>query len=593
MAVVSTLHSPSLEKSNSEFLGSNSPTPSPTSYKPHPSEVASPKPRQRPAFLPLNESAETLSQQSPPPSALIQPSRSQKQVGELEAGRPRGQSASSRPTLRLHIANPTDPPPVQPSYVQEQAVRSTLEALQARAQTIPSLYPSSVAAANSTGSTSPSRRRGETFSDFSNPSSGGISGLIAHTSHQIGSRSASPLPIRITTANLNYAASAVNTAPNSSSTSNSSGSGSASSTTRSNPISNKRPYRASPLVGPQAMATQSSATGTASSVSTAPTFVFSDDYYSSSVSTPATQESASSDFSHFTSPRVPAGPRNRPLPVPPPPTMGTPISTLSTISTIPTKTVSPLSAPAPPSLPPHPALSNHAALGYGHSRSSSTDLNLNDPINAELAYRLEKRRGKQPIRGDTAPSSPTEDEVPYELRSEKWKGKQRMRDSTYDALNSSPHEQFVSPVITNANAALPQRNDTNSFRSSDDRELGLPPSLSGTLSNRPSRASIASSHSSTRSGAGGISEGGVSKWKGKGKEVLKTMSISSISSLEKESAGSIAKFGKGRGVRKSGSVSSFTNPNSLRSDSPVSFSNSPAMSPAAPSIPSPFIAPAP
>ncbi|GAW04002.1 hypothetical protein LENED_005764 [Lentinula edodes] len=240
----------------------------------------------------------------------------------------------------------------------------------------------------------------------------------------------------------------------------------------------------------------------------------------------------------------------------------------------------PLSPPIPPPL--HPlhiptrSLTPSATLshgpkplqhGFGHERSSSGDLDLktntNDRIAAELAYRMEKRRGKQPMRGETAPNSPTvgirvreEDEVPYELRSEKWRGKQKMQNNIQDT--TSFPQQFISPNDDNVTDLIsPPLRPPNEANILNTHEVGLPPSLSGTLTNQPSRASIASSHSSTRSSG---NERGVSKWKGKGKQVLRTLSISSISSLEKDAGGKLSKYAQssGRGMEADSPASSFS-----------------------------------
>ncbi|KAF9071832.1 hypothetical protein BDP27DRAFT_1446040 [Rhodocollybia butyracea] len=516
---VSGLYSPSLEKNTSEFLGSNSPTPSPTTYKyssesgiqghsqsysPGAQESADNRTTTAPNEFPI------FHQQSPPPSALM----SSKLGAEAVAGRPRGQSASARPTLRLHIANPTEPLPSEQNMAQEQAMRYALQTLQAKAQTA------------NTGSTSPIRKRGETFSGF--PRSN----------------------IRVATSNLTFLPPLHNTPNTSSSGSNSN----PSSASAANPIT-KQPYRASPLVGPH----------TDSSASTAPTSVFSEEYYSSTASvstasTPATQES------------VPEFVRTRrPLPVPPPPSaIGS--ATIPAISTIPSQVMSPMTSSISPQRPITPSTANHRnrqlQTAHGHEKLSAElkiNTDLSNPISADL---VGGRQGKQLLEEDAPPNSPDEEEVeeeiPYELRSEKWKGKQKMRDSLYNM--SIP--QFSSPSAPVVLASTPYRSDT------DHRETGLPPSLSGTLSNRPSRASIASSHSSTRSI--GVNEGGVSKWKGKGKEVLRTLSISSISSLEREASGGVPQSVRGRGkeVKKSDSMSSFAN--TFQAESPASsFSASP------------------
>ncbi|KAH7878223.1 uncharacterized protein C8R40DRAFT_1067256 [Lentinula edodes] len=622
---VSGLYSPSLEKSNSEFLGSNSTTPSPTSYK-SPAELAS---LVHPNLSETNErqTAAVVSndypfhQRSPPPSELKE---------ELTRGRRRGQSASARPTLRLHIANPTEPLDNQLNDAQEKAMKSTIQMLQAKAQTAQTLYPRSVVAANSDIH---NRRRGETVSDFSRtihpgssaPGSGNslITGhMLTNTgsepapatvfhSGQVDTRTASSSLIRITTANLNFSAAAVAPTPNSSSpNSTPSSSGSAQN------ITTKRPYRASPLIGPQAM--MSATSGTNSSVSTAPTAIFAEDHYSSAsstsastVSTPATQESASEFTSRTLSgANVGVSGTRRPLPVPPPSsTIG---STM--LSVAPSK--APLSPPIPPPL--HPlhiptrSLTPSATLshgskplqhGFGHERSSSGDLDLktntNDRIAAELAYRMEKRRGKQPMRGETAPNSPTvgirvreEDEIPYELRSEKWRGKQKMQNNIQDT--TSFPQQFISPNDDNVTDLIsPPLRPPNEAKIFNTHEVGLPPSLSGTLTNQPSRASIASSHSSTRSSG---NERGVSKWKGKGKQVLRTLSISSISSLEKDAGGKLSKYaqssGRGMEVRKSGDFSSFNANDTFQADSPASsFSASPVVPPPL-SMPTPVPSPA-
>ncbi|KIK70067.1 hypothetical protein GYMLUDRAFT_91046 [Collybiopsis luxurians FD-317 M1] len=583
---VSGLYSPSLEKSNSEFLGSHSQTPSPTSYK-NPSEFGNKvapqtvhrQPYPDPAgshFTPASNDYPTYHQQSPPPSVLRSPT-----LGTDSTVRPRGQSAS-RPTLRLHIANPTEPSR-QPTHMQEQAVRSTIQAFQTKAETAQTLYPNSVLGATmsnfNTGSTSPIRRRGETFSEFSIPSSlsrrgspapGGTRSVNPSTMQPTNAAPIHP-HIRITTANLNLTGTAT---ANSSSNTNSTPSSDLSATSATNSATTKRPYRASPLVGPQAMPAQGSATsGTNSSVSTAPGSFFTDEYHSSSVSTPATQESAS-DFSGHFSYRAPfgsnAGPvgtatRHRPLPVPPPSS-----TTILPQSTIPSKVASPLSPPAPPPHLPHPphvparsvtpsavpTKLSQQSLKYGHGRSSSGDINpINptDPVSAELAYRLEKRRGKQPVRGDVTPGSPAQvqglEEIPYEFRSEKWRGKQKMRDSAYDTLDSPTYD--FSPALTHVAPAPPPRlADTNNL---EDRE---------------------SSNSLARSIGGGVSEGGVSKLKGKGKDSMKNLSMSSITGLERD--GSV--LSQGKELKKSGSISSLSN--TILSDSPASsFSTSPVVPP--------------
>ncbi|KAJ4468719.1 hypothetical protein J3R30DRAFT_3714154 [Lentinula aciculospora] len=605
---VSGLYSPSSEKSNSEFLGSNSTTPSPTSYKPPVELEVQPS---------LSDSTQTISvsndhllfqQRSPPPLVLEPP----KQGDELTRGRRRGQSAAARPSLRLHIANPTEPPYDQQNDVQEQAMRSTIQALKAKAHTAQHLYPRSVVTvANSDNS---NRKRGETFSDFSRtlhpgsskPGSGNsliIENVSTNTGSEpapamilnsapVGKRTVSSSHIRITTADLHSSASAT---PNSSSPNSNSTPSSGESAL--NPAT-KRPHRASPFMGPQAITS-----GTNSTVSTAPLSIFAEDSYPSAssvstVSTPASQESASEFPNHFISSRaagtnaVATGIR-RPLPVPPPSTIGS-----AMVSVVPAK--APLSPPIPP--PPDPfyiptrsltplSMTGHHSLSQlrnRHERSTSSDLssmsNANDHIAAELAYRMEKRRGKRPMRGETAPSSPTsgvrageEEGILYELRSEKWKGKQKMRDSGLD-IDLSPR-QYVLSDMTNPTSTPPLK-DMNSARSLDNSEVGLPPSLSGILSNQPSRTSIASSHSSTKSvGGAGLNERGVSKWKGKGKQVLKTLSISSISSLERDSSGSLSKYARLRGKGK-------------EADSPASsFSASPIVPPQSVPTPAPASTP--
>ncbi|KAJ3732968.1 hypothetical protein DFJ43DRAFT_1178153 [Lentinula guzmanii] len=608
---VSGLYSPSLEKNNSEFLGSNSTTPSPTSYKP-PVELD---------FQPnLPESTErqtaTASNNYPLYQQKILPLselKSSKQVdSELTRGRRRGQSASARPTLRLHIANPTEPSLNQQDDVQAQVMRPTMQT--AKTQTAQAFYPRSVIAA--VKNDNQNRRRGETFSEFSrtlHPGSSAAGGtslitenvstdagsepapaMVFH-SGQLGIRTAPSSHMRITTSDLNFHR------PNSSSPNSNSTPSSGDSVT--NPTT-KRPHRASPLTGPQAM--MSATSGTNSSVSTAPLSIFSEESYpsassvsASTVSTPATQESASEFISHFTSPRAPSGPTSvtgtrRPLPVPPPPPTIPPAMSSIIPSIIPSSPPVPPIPPPPPHIPTHSLTPSvmpvmpvygHNLLQHGreHGRSSSGDLsfgsNANDNIAADLAYRMEKRRGKQ---RETAPNSPTlgagmaeEEDIPYELRSDKWKGKQKMRDRN----NGTPSvpQQIMSPDFANY-TPTPPSNDANSFKSLEDREIGLPPSLSGTLSNQPSRASIESSHSSTRSiGGAGINERGVSKWKGK--QILKTLSISSISSLERDSGGSLSKYAQLRGKGK-------------EADSPASsFSSSPIVP--LHSIPAPVPSPTP
>ncbi|KAF5390082.1 hypothetical protein D9757_003738 [Collybiopsis confluens] len=584
---VSGLYSPSLETTNSDFLLTNSPTPSPTSYK-NSSEYANNS--QAPHRLPYTDPVVSqftandypaYHQQSPPPSILRSP-----QLGADLSSRPRGQSAS-RPTLRLHIANPTEQTR-NPNSMQDQFA----------------LYPNSVLGNTNTRqlnaeNTSPTRRGGETFSEFSIPSSLSRRGSPATGKHSVNPGTSQPTgaaaihpQIRVTTANLILTGTATGNAysnnipiPSSSSP--------ASSVTDSAPT--KRLYRASPLVGPQAMTAQGSATSsTNSSVSTAPASIFADEYCPSSVSTPATQESASDLQSHLIS-RAPFLPnasaagtttRHRPLPVPPPS-----LTTVHPQSAISSKVASPLSAPIPPHLP-HPRnvptrsvtpATQHQTLRHGHGRSSSGDLKRSmkpvDLVSAELAYRLEKRRGKQPVRGDMSSAQSEElEEIPYEWRSEKWKGKQKMRDSAYGTLDS-PTSHLPSPPTSNFTPAPPpRRTDTTS----ESRDIGLPPSLS----NQPSRTSIASSHSSNRSSGGGMSENGAAKWKGKGKDALKNLSISSMTG----SAGVVNAFVKGQQSERNGSVSSFSNP--IPSESPASsFSSSPVIPPPlhAPGLSAPVI----
>ncbi|KAJ3774437.1 hypothetical protein FB446DRAFT_729174 [Lentinula raphanica] len=591
---VSGLYSPSLEKSNSDFLGSDSTTPSPTSYQP-PSEVdfhpSLSNPPERKTATASNE--HPLFQQKKPP--IPQRISSKQGDPELTKGRRRGQSASARPTLRLHIANPTEPPLNQQDDMQEQTMRSTM---QAKAQTVQALYPRSVTAAANIDNHN--RRRGETFSDFSRtlhsgssaPGSGSslITGNVSTNtdsepapamvlySAQLGTRTTSSSHMRITTTNLDF--SAPNSSSPKSNSTPSSGSGSA-----TNPTTTKRFYRASPLIGPQAMTSANS--GTNSSGSTAPLSFFAEDSYpsasstsASTVSTPATQESVPDSTTHFTSRTVP-GPTvaRRPLPVPPPPSIVAPMKApISPIVPPPPPLPHTVHIPIRPSTPSAALVNTYNPMPYqgAHQDSSYGDLNLgvkpNDPIAAEYAYRLEKRRGKQ---RETVPNSPISEglmvegeEIPYELRSEKWKGKQKMQESDYNTAAPVP-QQFISPepVFVNSPPAL---HNTNVSRYPENHEVGLPPSLSGSLSNQPSQTSIASSYSSTKSsGVAGVNERGASKWKGKGKHMLKTLSISSISSLEKDSGGSLSKYAQLRGKRKEAE-----SPASSFSSSPVVPSHS-------------------